>query len=74
MNKGISLVLTVVVGAAIITFLYNYILINQLEYIIVGNFVFPYVAANDDRTHPLVYKFAKPISKEWIVNIHYIML
>ena len=59
----------VVVGAVIITFLYNYILLNKLEYVIIGNFGFPYVAANDDRTHPLVYTFAKPISKEWILNI-----
>jgi hypothetical protein len=69
MNKKILVVLTVVVGAGIITFFYNYILINQLEYIIVGTFIFPYEAANDDRTHPLVYTFAKPISKEWILNI-----
>jgi hypothetical protein len=69
MNKKILVVLTVVASAGIITFFYNYILINQLEYIIVGTFVFPYEAANDDRTHPLVYTFAKPISKEWILNI-----
>jgi len=69
MNKKILVVLTVVIGAGIITFFYNYILINQLEYILVGSFVFPYEAANDDRTHPLVYTFAKPISKEWILNI-----
>jgi len=69
MNEKILAVLTVVVGAGIITFLYNYILLNQLEYIIVGSFVFPYEAANVVRTHPLVYTFAKPISKEWILNI-----
>lgn len=64
------MVLTVVVSAGIITFFYNYILINRLEYIIVGTFVFPYEAANNVRTHPLVYTFVKPISKEWILNIH----
>jgi hypothetical protein len=69
MNKIILVVLTVVVGAVIITFLYNHILLNQLEYVIVGSFVFPYVAANYDRTHPLVYTFANPISKEWMLNM-----
>jgi hypothetical protein len=43
MNKIILVVLTVVVGA-VITFLYIYTLINQLGYVIVGSFVFPYVA------------------------------
>src|SRR5690348_16956275 len=32
-------------------------------------FVIPYTAANDDRIHPLVYTFGKPISESWILNI-----
>src|SRR6202162_4062331 len=68
-NNGILIIVMTVVGGVIITFLYNYILLNQREFVIVGNFVLPYVAANDDKTHPFVYTFTKPISKEWILNI-----
>jgi hypothetical protein len=32
-------------------------------------FIMPYTAANGDRTRPLVYTFAKPISESWILNI-----
>jgi hypothetical protein len=32
-------------------------------------FDIPYTAANYDRTHPIVYTFAKPISESWILNI-----
>jgi hypothetical protein len=32
-------------------------------------FVIPYIAANNDRIHPLVYTFGKPISESWILNI-----
>lgn len=32
-------------------------------------FDFPYTASNNDRTHPIVYNFAKPISESWILNI-----
>jgi hypothetical protein len=32
-------------------------------------FDLPYTAANDDRTHPIVYTLAKPIFESWILNI-----
>ncbi|HET7147383.1 MAG TPA: hypothetical protein VFI73_02685 [Candidatus Nitrosopolaris sp.] len=32
-------------------------------------FDFPYTASNNDRTHPLVYTFVKPISESWILNV-----
>ena len=32
-------------------------------------FDFPYTASNNDRTHPLVYTFVKPISGDWILNV-----
>jgi hypothetical protein len=32
-------------------------------------FHFPFTASNDDRTHPLVYTFVKPISESWILNL-----
>jgi len=32
-------------------------------------FDFPYTASNNDRTHPIVNTFAKPISESWILNI-----
>jgi hypothetical protein len=46
----------------------------QAKYMVVQTnrserFVIPYTAANDDRIHPLVYTFGKPISESWILNI-----
>lgn len=32
-------------------------------------FDFPYPASNNDRTHPFVHTFVKPISESWILNI-----
>src|SRR5713226_3793551 len=32
-------------------------------------FDFPYTASNNDRTHPLVYTFIKPIAESWILNV-----
>lgn len=56
------MVLTILVVAVIITFLYDYTLINQLEYVIVGSFVFPYLAANYDRTHPWMLNIRNTLS------------
>jgi hypothetical protein len=68
-TKGIFLLILVTIGIVMFTFLYNYILLNQLDFVIVGNFVFPYAVANDDRVHPAVYTFSRPMSKDWILNI-----
>lgn len=44
----------------------NYHAVRTVHY---ERFTIPYTAANDDRIHPLVYTFMKPISQSWILNI-----